>query len=97
MIETVDFMPTLKRYSFLVSAEAQAVRAVTSTKANFVACRLRSINLPVLGATSGESPAGECQTLWQRTIQRHLINHGFLSIGVHQRLLGFFIVWVGID
>src|SRR4029450_4158416 len=96
MIETVDFTPTLKRYSFLVSAEAQAVRATTSTITNLVACRLRSIDISILKLLPAIR-AGGCQTLWQRTIQSHLINHGFLSIGVHQRLLSLFIVWIGID
>src|SRR5882762_1794539 len=76
--------PTVKRNSFLVSAIAADTRQVANTKATTVVRCMLSINAPGIGLTR--------IPLWLlNMIQRHLVQHSLLFVGVHQMFPGIFI------
>src|ERR1700692_3710974 len=85
MIETPDFGPTRKWYSFLLWATSVPLTIMpiaTSLAARF----LTIYDSPKLA----DPPSPCCATqkvspLWQRTVHRHLKKHGLLLVRIHQR------------
>src|SRR5258708_748418 len=82
--DTPALGPTAKRYSFLLAQ--RTVPATIMPSATIFVARLLTIEqLP-------QASLRTFQSLWLRTIHRHLKKHGFLLIRIHQRPPGILIV-----
>src|SRR5271165_6043599 len=80
--ETLAWRPTLKRNSFRLSATTKVVPARTTTTASCAArLLLFMILLPRRPCPPSRGP--NIPILWQRSVQGHLIDHGFLLVGIH--------------
>src|SRR5437870_326813 len=92
--EMLALGPTVKRYSFFVSAIA-AIATQTRKRKMRPALTARCM-LPINKLSSiclrQTSRSSQCLTLWQRTIQSHLVKHRLLLVGLQKVLPGFAII-----